>query len=228
VLKETGTKFRGSYATGFRAPTIDDLFFPDFANPHLRPEKSNGFDAGVDQRFLEDRLKLSVGYFWNRFRDLLLFVTSPNCPPDTAPFGSCVLNFSHATTKGWETSAQFAVFKNLSLQAQYSKTLTRNLDNGLRLPRRPVDQASAGLSYQPIDPLRFNLEYRFVGGRDNDAENTQKMPSFDVVNVSATYDVTKQWQIFGRVDNLFNKNYEEVLFFGTPIRSFFAGVKFTY
>src|SRR2546427_1724665 len=43
-----------------------------------------------------------------------------------SPFGSCALNFSSATTKGWETSAQFAVFKNLSLQAQYSKTLTRS------------------------------------------------------------------------------------------------------
>ncbi len=228
LLKETGTKFRGSYATGFRAPTINDLFFPDFANPNLRPEKSNGLDVGLDQRFLNDRLQLSVGYFWNRFRDLILFVDSPNCPPDTAPFGSCPLNFRSATTKGWETSAQFALSKTLSLQAQYTKTFTRNLDNGLRLPRRPVDQASAGLSYQLIDPLRFNLEYRLVGGRVNDAANTQKMPSFDVVNVSATYDVTKQWQIFGRVDNLFDKDYEEVLFFGTPIRSIFVGVKFTY
>src|SRR5437867_1110830 len=178
LLKETGTKFRGSYATGFRAPTINDLFFPDFANPNLRPEKSNGLDVGLDQRFFNDRLQLSVGYFWNRFRDLILFVTSPNCPPASAPFGSCALNFSNATTKGWEASARFALFKNLSLQAQYSNTLARNLDNGLRLPRRAVDQASAGLSYQPIDPLRVNLEYRHVGGRDNDAANTQKMPSF--------------------------------------------------
>ena len=54
------------------------------------------------------------------------------------------------------------------------------------------------------------------------------MGSFGVVNTSATYDVTKQWQIFGRVDNLFDQDYEEVLFFGTPIRSVFAGVKFTY
>lgn len=228
LLKETGTKFRGSYATGFRAPTINDLFFPNFANPHLRPEKSKGLDVGVDQRFLNDRLQLSAGYFWNRYRDLIQFVASPNCPLDSAPFGSCALNIGNASTKGLETSAQFALFKNLSLQAHYSKTFTRNLDNGLRLARRPVDLAGAGLSYQPIDPLRFNLEYRLVGGRVNDAANTQTMPSFRVVNVSATYNVTKQWQIFGRVDNLFDKDYEEVLFFGTPTRSGFAGVKFTY
>src|SRR5713226_2552881 len=66
-LKETGTKFRGSYATGFRAPTINDLFFPGFSNPNLKPEKSKSMDLGVDQQFLDNRLKLSVGYFWNRF-----------------------------------------------------------------------------------------------------------------------------------------------------------------
>ncbi len=228
LLKETGTKIRGSYATGFRAPTINDLFFPDFANPKLRPEKSKGLDVGVDQQFLNGRVQLSVGYFWNRFQDLIVFVASPNCPPDTAPFGSCPLNFRDATTKGWEMSARVALSDNLTVQGQYSKTLTRNLDDGLRLARRPVDLASAGLSYQPIEPLRVNLEYRFVGGRANDAANTEKMPSFDVVNVSASYDVTKQWQVFSRVDNLFNKDYEEVLFFGTPTRSVFAGVKFTY
>ena len=163
-------------------------------------------------------LLLSAGYFWNRFRDL---IQSP--PPTFIP-----QNIGNAGIKGWEAGVQYSVFKNLDLRGQYTRTLTRNLDNGLRLSQRPVDQASAGLSYQPFDPLRVNVDYRFFGGRVNDVNNTQKMPSFDVVNVSATYDVTKQWQIFGRVDNLFNKDYEEVLFFGTPIRSVFAGVKYTY
>jgi vitamin B12 transporter len=218
LLKETGTKFRGSYATGFRAPTINFLFFPGFSNPNLKPEKSRSMDVGVDQKLLQDKLLVSAGYFWNRFRNL---IQSP--PPTFLP-----QNVGNAGTKGWEAGFQYAVFKNLDLRGQYTWTLTRNLDNGLRLAQRPVDQASAGLSYQPFDPLRVNVDYRFFGGRVNDVNNTQKMPSFDVVNVSATYDVTKQWQIFGRVDNLFNKDYEEVLFFGTPIRSVFAGVKFTY
>ncbi len=215
LLKETGTKFRGSYATGFRAPTINDLFFPGFSNPNLKPEKSKSMDLGVDQKLFQDKLLLTGGFFWNRFRNLIQL--DQNFIPQ---------NVGNALTHGWEVGFQYAVLKNLELRGTYSWILTRNLDTGGRLPRRPVDQA--GLSYQLIDPLRFNLEYRLVGGRVNDAANTQKMPSFDVVNVSATYDVTKQWQIFGRVDNLFDKDYEEVLFFGTPIRSVFVGVKFTY
>jgi vitamin B12 transporter len=69
-----------------------------------------------------------------------------------------------------------------------------------------------------------------VGARNNDAANSpeQRQGSFGVVNVSASYEVTKQWQLFGRIDNLFNQQYEEVLFFGTPIRSIYGGLKLTY
>ena len=89
---------------------------------------------------------------------------------------------------------------------------------------------SVGLSYQPIQPVRVNVDYRFVGTRNNDANNSpgQKQGSFGVVNVSATYDMAKYVQIFGRIDNLLNQNYEEILFFGTPIRSVYGGVKLIF
>ena len=66
--KETGTKLRGSYGTGFRAPTINQLFFPGFGNPNLKPEKSKGLDVALDQSLFNDRVLLSVGYFWTRYR----------------------------------------------------------------------------------------------------------------------------------------------------------------
>ena len=99
-----------------------------------------------------------------------------------------------------------------------------------RLPRWPNDQATLGISYQPIDAARINLDYRFVGARYNDAANTpsQKQGSFGVVNMSATYDVTKNWQVLpGPIICLIEK-YEEILYFGAPIRSVYGGVKFTY
>ena len=95
-----------------------------------------------------------------------------------------------------------------------------------RLVRWPVDQASVGVGYQPIDSVRVNVDYRLVGARNNDANNSrgQKQGSFGVVNVSATYDVAKHLQVFGRIDNLFNQAYEEILFFGTPTRSVYGGI----
>ena len=75
--KETGTKLRGSYGTGFRAPTINQLYFPDFGNPNLKPEKSKGLDVALDQSLFSDRVLLSVGYFWTRYQNLILSVFDP-------------------------------------------------------------------------------------------------------------------------------------------------------
>ena len=109
-------------------------------------------------------------------------------------------------------------------------TPTNPLGGDKRLPRWPLDQATLGLTYIPIDPLRINVDYRFVGARNNDLANTrtQQLGSFNVVNASTAYDVTKNWQVYGRVDNLFNAHYEEILFFGTPSRSVYGGVKYTF
>ncbi len=233
LVKETGTKVRGSYATGFRAPTLNDLFFQGANNPDLKPEKSKSLDIGIDQSLIQDKLQVSVGYFWNRFNNLIQFTDTLPCPfPPLFPGfpTSCPQNVASAKTQGWEAGAKVKLMKGLEARGQYTYTLTRDLTTTRRLPRWPVDQASVGVSYQPIEPVRVNVDYRFVGARNNNDLNSpnQKLDSFNVVNVSATYDVTKQAQIFGRIDNVFNEEYEEFLFFGTPIRSVFGGVKISY
>jgi vitamin B12 transporter len=225
LIPETGTKLRGSYGTGFRAPTINQLFFPfGFGNPDLKPEKSKSMDVGVDQQLFQNRVMLSAGYFWNRFENLILGIASPACPP---PFGFCAQNIGQARSQGWEAGFTAAILRNLDLKGQYTYTLTRDLETAARLPRWPVHQASIGVSYQPIEPVRINVDYRYVGSRFNDAANTEKQSAFGVVNLSATYDVTNRVQFFGRIDNLLNEKYEEILFFGTPIRSVYGGVKLT-
>ena len=69
---------------------------------------------------------------------------------------------------------------------------------------------------------------RYVGERFSKTGNLDPTPSFVVWNLSASYDVTKQVQAYVRFDNLFNEKYEEILFFGTPIRSIFGGVRINY
>ena len=232
--RETGTKLRGSYGTGFRAPSINQLFFPGFGNPNLQPEKSQGLDVAVDQTLFKERVTLSAGYFWTRYRNLILSLFDlTTCP---APFFFCAQNIGLARAEGVEASAKFKLvedrpwLKSLYLQFQYTYTSTTNLTNlptslDRRLPKWPLNQWSTILSYQPIEPLRVNLEGRFVGQRFNDTSNNETLPSFNVWNLSATYDLNKQMQLYTRVDNLFNERYEEVLFFGTPIRSIFGGVR---
>jgi vitamin B12 transporter len=200
----------------------------------LRPEKSQGLDVAIDQALFDDRIALSVGYFWTRYRDLILSVFDPvGC--GFTPFGFCAQNVGLSRAEGVEASAKIRLVsdqpwvKSFDVQFQYTYTRTDNLSNmNTQLPRWPLNQWSIILSYQPIGGLRANLEGRFVGQRFNDVNNNESMPAFNVWNFSATYDVTKNIQAYMRVDNLFNEQYEEILFFGTPIRSVFGGVRLNY
>jgi vitamin B12 transporter len=234
--RETGTKLRGSYSTGFRAPTINELFFPGFGNPNLQPEKSQALDAALEQTLPNDWGSISVGYFWTRYRNLILSAFDPTECTDPGSFGFCAQNVGLARAEGVEVSTKLKLLrdrqwaKSLDLQIQYTYAATRDVSNGpdTRLPRWPLHQISTIISYQPIEGLRGNLEGRYVGERFSKTGNLDPTPSFVVWNLSASYDVTKQVQAYVRIDNLFNEKYEEILFFGTPIRSIFGGVRINY
>ncbi len=234
--QETGTKLRGSYATGFRAPTINQLFFPGFGNPNLHPEKSQALDAALEQTLPHDLGSVSVGYFWQRYRNLILSVFDPVVCTAPGSFGFCAQNVGLARAEGVEVSTKVKLYrdgrwvKSLDLQINYTYAATHDLTSGpdIRLPKWPLHQITTIISYQPIDGLRANLEGRYVGERFNNTGNIGPIPSFVVWNLSASYDVTKQVQTYLRFENMFNEKYEEVLFFGTPIRSIFGGVRINY
>ncbi|MGE3151579.1 MAG: TonB-dependent receptor plug domain-containing protein [Nitrospiraceae bacterium] len=220
-IPEMGTKFRGSYATGFRAPTINQLFFPGFGNPDLQPEESRGWDVGIDQSLWREKLFLSFTYYHNDFENLIQnAVVGGLFKPE---------NVGEARTQGWEAGFKVEVLQNLSFRGQYTYTSNRNLTNGNRLARVPIDQAGLGLSYRPIPALQLHVDYRFVGARNNDANNAPagKLGAFGVVSATATYDLNKTVQLFGRVENLGDQQYEEIIGYGTAIRSVFGGVKLT-
>ncbi len=194
-------------------------------------------DIGVDQYLFNNRVTLSGGYFWNRFRDMIVAQQTVDvCGVTGVTVNSCAQNIGTVVTKGWEASVKYAVVrdlplvKSLDVQAQYTNTLTRNLSQqpGNRAPRTPVDQWSLIVSYQPIDPVRVNLEGRYVGSRFDDVNNRQQMRAFDVWNLSATYDVTSRIQTYVRAENIFDERYEELMFYGTMGRSIFAGLRMNY
>lgn len=226
LVKETNTKIRGSYATGFRAPTINELFFPGFGNPNLQPEKSQSFDVGIDQFFFDNRVKMSGGYFWNRYRDLIQNIRSEAvCGRGFLGPNFCPVNVASAKSQGWEGLVNIVMvqekpwMKRLELRGQYTRTLTRDLITTERLERWPVDQASLSVFYEPVDPLSAIIDFRFVGAQ------TQRVDSFGVVNLAVNYKISEQIQAYVRVDNLFDEEYEEVLYYGTPGRSIFGGIR---
>ena len=231
---ETDTKLRASYSTGFRAPSMNELFFPNFGNPNLGPEKSQSMDVGIDQYFLSKQLKVTGGFFWNHYRNLIITTFDPAFCAPFSTFGFCPQQLGEASTKGWEAGLSYTYssdrqfLKGMVVQAQYTNTLTRDLEAHTRLPRWPTDQWSASVSYQPIDPLWITVIGRYVGSRFNTTGEQQNLRAFDVWSLAVTYDVTKRMQAYLRAENLFNEKYEEIASAGTPIRSIFGGVRVSF
>lgn len=231
LLKETGTKLRSAYGTGFRAPSINQLFFPNFGNPDLQPEKSQSWDIAVEQNLFHQQLFLSAGYFWNRFDNLILGVFDPGACSDLSEFAFCAQNIGTANAKGVEANFKLTLpsthpyLKLLELRGQYTYTLTKDLETGTRLPRWPVHSASALLTYQPINSVVTTVSFRYVGERFNTTGDQQPMPQFTVWDFSLNWQVNKNFLAYTRVDNIFDRKYEEVLNFGVPVRSIYAGMR---
>lgn len=221
-FEATGSKIRAAYGTGFRGPTLNDLFFPGFGNPDLKPEKSRGVEAGVDQEFGEGMFRLGATYFQNRVEDLILFVFDP------VTFAGRPENVERARVRGAELELWTRPLEAMTFRAAYTLTDTKNEETGAELPRRPRHRASGTVSLLPADALRVDLDLRYVGKRFDDAANTIQLERYTLVNLAGSYDLNEKTQLFARVENLFNREYEEVAGYETADFSAFGGVKVTF
>jgi vitamin B12 transporter len=210
-VPSTGTAFRGSIGTGFRAPALAENFFP-FGNPNLAPETSKGWDYGLEQPLAGGNVVLAATYFRNDFRNLIIF--------DPTTF--VLENIGMAQATGVELNALWQPDRCTDLVISYTQTDTLDLETGLRLLRRPREKLAVTLSRRLwCDRARANLYLLYVGDR----RDTQFiLDRYTVVNASGTYNVSDRVQLFTRIDNLFDEDYEEVAGFGVPSASAYGGV----
>src|ERR1700736_5135805 len=122
VVPKIGTKLKASYGTGFKAPSLTQLFvsfpaFNFFANPNLRPEESEGYDFGFEQPLAGDRIRFGATYFHNEITNLI---------NANASFTS-LENVGHATSYGTETFVSFSITERFTVRADY--TYTRAVDD---------------------------------------------------------------------------------------------------
>lgn len=228
LLRETGTKLRGSWAEGFRAPTINDLFFPSFANPDLRPERSESWDAGLDQRLWRDRVRLGVTYFDNWFRDLIqITFDASQCPPGN-PFG-CPVNVGRARTRGVETSLAVDLPGRVTLSGAYTFTEAEDLRTRRPLRRWPRHRYSAGLTWEPVRALSLFAEALVVSSQPDQATDPATFAALDVRNPGYhRLDVGGRYRLFerrgawpsldftARISNLTDQRIMEVFGFPAP------------
>jgi vitamin B12 transporter len=225
ILPFTDTKLKASYGTGFKAPTLSELYqnFPDFnffSNPNLKPEESVGYDLGFEQPLFNDRVRFGSTYFHNNITNLI---------NENATFTSYT-NVGFATTEGTENFVSAKITERLVVRADY--TFTRAVDDstGVQLLRRPKEKWSTTATWQPIDPLTLSATVLHVSSfldvsRDG-LETNLYAPGYTIVNLTGDYKINDQLRIFGRVDNLFNLHYQNPTGFLEPGLGVFGGIRF--
>ena len=215
----TGSRVKGSYGTGFKAPSLFQLYSV-YGSTELNPEKSQGWDAGVEQD-IGSAVTLGVTYFENQFDDMIDydFVSSK--------YG----NVSKAEARGVEAFVVAKPVKDLAVRASYTYTDTRDKTTDAQLLRRPRNKAALDMTYAFTPKFRGTAGLVYVGQRqDEDFSTFQNitLQGYTLVNLYASYDVYKNVTLFGRLENLFDEQYEEVLGYGTPGRAGYGGVKVTF
>ena len=210
LIKETGTRLRGSAGTGFRAPTFNDLFFPGFGNPILEPEESLSYDFGVDQKLWNNRIRLGLTYFQNEFKNLITCCT----PIPTAPLGG-PFNVGRARSAGIEFTSEVDVLPNLVASLNYTYTDSENLATDRLLPREPRHRWNIGLTWEPISRLSLFTQIHVVSeqfeqfGEVYNSGHTR-------VDIGGTWRILERtgWlqklELTARIQNLLNEGYAEV------------------
>ena len=153
LFEKVGTKVRASYGTGFHAPSLYQLYEPTYGNTNLSPEKSKGFDAGIDQSLFGDKVNLSATYFRNDLDNLIIF--------DMMTWRYA--NVQQARTEGVETSATWRPLTWLSLNANYTYLDAKNDTIQKQLTYRPHHTASGSVNIRPIDKLNWNVSMQYEG-----------------------------------------------------------------
>ena len=253
-VRPSGTKFRSHFGNAYRAPSLYERFgtffdgsaFSAYGDPRLHPERAVSLDAGIDQYFSSDKLKLSASYFYTRLQETIAYDPGILITPSVDPFGRLggYYNTGGGIARGVELSSEAKLPRRAILRAAY--TYTNSIDR--------VSQYSNGLLQTPrIYPntftftvlkefgKRWDTSFDFLAGSRFLYQLFDPLPPFSALaysfkgprqaSVSAGYTLPlgerNKLRIYTRLENLGNQQYFED---GFPTPGFVArgGVQFTF
>jgi vitamin B12 transporter len=236
------TRLHAAYGQGIVEPRFDQSFGEDPCfpgNPNLSPEESRTVHAGVDQKLASDRVRFTADYFDSRFHNIIGFINSPST--SACPFGmGTFFNTNLARARGANFSGEARITRWLSGSGSYTYDSTRTLSAptdpadidpnylvGSRLLRRPVNSGNITLNAN-YWRMNWNVSGYFTGQRfDYNFPGQIIDPGYALINLAASYNVAHGFSLYGRINNLANKQYQEAYGFPALGREFRIGVKYT-
>ena len=229
----TDTYLRLSLGRGIKQPSLLESFAKASSfvgNPTLRPARTDSFEAGVTREWMNRRVKTEVAYFRNRYTDLIQFVSGP------APlFLGTWQNVSRAASRGIELNGTVKITSVIATRLSYTRLNTEILasattsDIGQTLLRRPRNSGTASLEFTPRRWTAI-LGARFTGNSRNSFASfgVNRITAYNTAYLSASFQATRHFAPFLRINNLFDEQYQEVNGYGAWSRNALGGVRVTW
>ncbi len=210
---------RASWGQGFKAPTIfQTTFFCCGAtepNADLQAETSEAFDIGLDWRSPDGRAEAGITYFDQDTENQINF---------SFAVGGYE-NIAEVESQGVEVYGAYQLTDWLRVSADYAYIDAQDGD-GKALARLPEQSGDVTVSMDPAGPFSGAVLVRYNGEEPN--TNGTTLDSWTRVDLTGSYDLNERVEIFGRVENLFDEEYQQILGYGTPDLSGYVGVRLRY
>jgi vitamin B12 transporter len=217
-------KLKSAYGTGFRAPSLfevaynaGDFAFPPASETTLKEEESSGYDAGLS--WLDaSGLYLEAVYFDQKVEDEIYF--------DLTDSSGYLQRSGDTDSSGVELSADWPVIETLSLSANYTYNDTATSTGGSR-PYRPQHLANLGINWRTL-AQRMTLGANLRLSEDAQDIDGSQLDDYQVLGLNASYQLTQALQLYGRVENALDEDYQEVPTYNTSGAAGYAGVRYTF
>jgi vitamin B12 transporter len=221
-----------NYGTGFRAPSFNDLYYPGWGNLNLLPEKSKNTEAGIhfDNKSYEAHLTI----FDNSIYNLISYGTNGCTLAEINGInGGCANNVGVAHIQGLTFGGSVPV-GNLTLKGSITQQNPENVSNNTWLYKQARTLGNASIEYS-VHKLIAGFGATFSGlakdisGTDAITANPYSgiMGGYSIFNLYSSYELEKNWSLFARWNNIFNKQYQTTYGYNSMGSNIFAGIRYS-
>jgi vitamin B12 transporter len=217
-------KLKGAYGTGFRAPSLYEIAYnngsfayPPASDTTLKEETSKGYDLGLSWLGASG-LYLEAVYFDQKIDDEIYF--------DLTDYSGYLQREGDTDSNGVELAAEWPLLENLAVTANYTFNDTRT-STGTSRPYRPERLANLGLTWRTLaDKLVLGAAWRL----SEDAQDIDgaQLDDYQVLELTASYRLFPSLQVYGRVENALDEDYQEVPTYNASGAAGYAGVRYAF
>jgi vitamin B12 transporter len=211
-----GISLLANFGNAFKAPSFNDLYFPNYGNPNLKPEESTSFETGLVGS--HDWGQWEIRAYHTNIDNLI----TPTLDPITFNFSA--ENIGKAQIDGIETEIGTQL---MGWNGKLSMNLLspKNRETNARLPRRAEKTLAFDLS-RTFGAVDLGANVLAQGDRFDNTENTIKVAGYVTIDLRSAYHFNKNWMLSAKLNNLLDKNYQTVDTFNSAGRNFFVSIHY--